>query len=75
MFFFKVKVTWTDFVSFTFIRHFLNHILVLFKLVCSLCVAIAGSSCVVRTAVSSAKVAAVLSLPQGSVVGSLFYLL
>ena len=60
MFFFKVKVTWTDFVSFTLIRHFSNHSWILFKFVGSLFVAIAGSSCVVRTAVSSSKVAVVL---------------
>jgi len=59
VFFFKVKVTWTYFGSFTFINHFFNHSWILFKLVCSLCVAIAGSSCVVRTAVSSAKTAVV----------------
>jgi len=59
--FFKIKVTWTDFVSFASIRHFFNQNWILFKCVCSLCVAIAGSSCIVRTAVSSAKVAVVLS--------------
>ena len=58
---FRVKVTWTDFVSFAFIRHYFNHNWILFKCICSLCVAMAGSSCVVSTAVSSAKVAVVLS--------------
>ena len=32
VFFFKVKVNWTDFVSFTFIRHLFNHSWILFKL-------------------------------------------
>jgi hypothetical protein len=50
VFFFKLKVTWIDFVSFTLIRHFFSHSWILFKLVCSLRVAIAGFSCVVRTA-------------------------
>jgi hypothetical protein len=54
VFFFKVKVTWTDFVSLTFICHSFNHSWISFKLVCSLRVAISGSSCVVRTAVSPA---------------------
>jgi hypothetical protein len=57
MFFIKVKVSCTDFVSFTFMCHFFRHIWSSFKLVCSLCVAIAGFSYVIRTAVSSAKVA------------------
>ena len=65
MFFFRVKVTWTDFVSFAFIRHFFNQNWILFKCVCGLCVAVAGSSCIVRTAVSSAKVAVVLSAVVG----------
>jgi len=65
VFFFKLKVTWTDFVSFTFICHFFNHSWILFKLFCSLCVAIAVSSCVVRTALSSAKLAAGLSAIVG----------
>jgi hypothetical protein len=65
VFFFKVKVTCTYFVSFTFVRHFFNHCWILFKLFCSMCVAIAGFSCVVRTAMSSAKVAGVLSAVVG----------
>jgi len=65
VFFFRVKVTWTYFVSCAFIHHFFNHNWILFKCICSLCVAIAGSSCVVRTAVSSAKVAVVLSAVVG----------
>jgi len=65
VFFFRVKVTWTDFVSFAFIRHFFDHNWILFKCVCSLRVAVAGSSCVIRTAVSSAKVAVVLSAVVG----------
>ena len=60
MFFFKVKVTWTDLVSFAFIRNFFSHSWILFKLVCSLCVAITGSSCVAKTAVSPVKVAVML---------------
>ena len=60
-----VKVTWIDFVSFAFIRHFFIHNWLLFKCICSLCVATAGSSCVIRTAVSSTKVAAVLSVVVG----------
>ena len=55
MFFFRVKVTWTDIVSFAFIRHFFNHNWISFKCVCSLRVAVAGSSCVVRKAVSSQR--------------------
>jgi hypothetical protein len=35
---FVLKVTWTDFVSLTFIRHFFNHSWISFKLVRSLCV-------------------------------------
>ena len=65
MFFFRVKVTWTDLISFAFIHHFFNYNWILFKCVCSLCVAIAGSLCVVRMAVSSAKVAVVLSAIVG----------
>ena len=65
MFFFKVKLTWTDFVSFAFICHIFSHSWILFKLVCSLCVAIAGSSCVAKTAVSSVKVAVMLSTVVG----------
>ena len=61
MFFFRLKLTWADFVSFAFMRHFFNHNWILSKCVCSLRVAIAGSSCVVMTAVSFAKVAVVLS--------------
>ena len=59
--FFRVKVIWTDFVSFAFTRHFFSHNWILFKCICSLCSAIAGCSCIVRTAVSSAKVAVMLS--------------
>jgi hypothetical protein len=59
--FFKVNVTWADFVAFTFTRHFSNHGYILFKLVRRLCVAIAGSSCVVRTE----NVAVVLSAVVG----------
>jgi hypothetical protein len=66
VFFFRVKATWTDFVSFNFIRHFFNHNWILFKCICSLCVGIAGSSCVFRMAVSSTKVAVVLSAVVGS---------
>jgi hypothetical protein len=47
-----VKVTWTDFVSFAFMRHPFNNNWILFKCVWSLCYAMAGSPCVVRTAVS-----------------------
>ena len=65
MLFIRVKITWTDFVSFAFIRHFFNQNWISFKCVCSLCVAIAGSSCIVRTAVSSAKMAVVLSALVG----------
>ena len=53
-------VTWTDFVSFAFIRHFFNHNWILLKCICSFCVAV-SRSCVVRKAVSSANVAVVLS--------------
>jgi len=65
LFFFKVKVTWTDFVSFTFKCYFFSHSWILFILFRSLCVIIAGSSCVVRTAVSSAKIAVVLQAVVG----------
>ena len=67
VFFLRVKVTWTDFVSFAFIRHFFNHNWILFKCtrICSMCVAVAGSSWVVRTAVSSGKLAVVLSAVVG----------
>jgi len=61
---FKVKVTWTDFVSLAFIRHFLA--IIEFRVsVIAICVAIAGFSCAVRTTVSSAKVAVVLSAVVG----------
>jgi hypothetical protein len=63
--FFRVKIIWTDFVSFAFIRHFFNHNWILFKCSCRMCVAIAGSSCVVRAAVSSTKLAVVLSAVVG----------
>jgi hypothetical protein len=65
VFFFKVKVTWADCFIYLHKPFFFNHGRILFKLVCSLCVAIAGSSCVVRTVVSSAKVAVVLSAAVG----------
>jgi hypothetical protein len=65
VFFLRVNVTWTDFVSFAFIRHFFNRDWILFKCICSQCVAIAGYSCVVRMAVSFAKVAVVLSAVVG----------
>ena len=65
MFFFRVKVTWTDFVSFAFTRHFFNHNWILFRCVCSVRVVSARSSCVVKTAVSSVKVAVVLSAIVG----------
>jgi hypothetical protein len=65
VFLLRVKVTWTDFVSFTFMRHCFNHNWILFKCVWSLCDAMAGSSCVARTAVSSAKVAVELSAVVG----------
>ena len=63
--FFRVKVSWTNFVSFAFTRHFFSHSLILFICVCSLCSAIAGSLCIVRTAVSSAKVEVMLSAVVG----------
>jgi len=44
---------------------FFNQNWILFKCVCSLCVATAGSSCIVLTAVSSAQVAVVLSAVVG----------
>jgi hypothetical protein len=63
-FFFKVKVTWTD--CFIYLHTpFFKHSCILFRFVCSLCVAIAGFSRVVRTAASSAKVAVVLSAVVG----------
>ena len=62
---FRVKITWTDFVSFAFISHFFNQNWRLFKCVCSQCVTVAGISCTVTTAVSSAKTAVVLSAVVG----------
>ena len=59
------KVTWADFVSFAFICHFFSHSWILFKLVCSLCVAITESSCVAKTALSPAKVAVTVSAVVG----------
>jgi len=59
--FFKMKVTLTDLVSFAFIRHFLSHNWISRKCNCNLCEAIAGFSCAVRTTVSLANVAVVLS--------------
>jgi len=60
-----VKVTGANLVSFASIRHFFSHNWMSRKCNCNLCEAIAGFSCAVRTRVSSAKVAVVLS----SVVG------
>jgi hypothetical protein len=74
VFFFKVKVTWADFVSFTFISHFFNHSWILFRLVCIMCVTIVGSSCVVSTTVSSAKLAVVLSVRTALVTECSVYL-
>ena len=53
-------MTCTDFASFAFILHVLNHDCILFRCICSLCAAIVGSSWTVRVAVSSTKVAVVL---------------
>jgi hypothetical protein len=65
VFLLRVKETWTDFVSFAFMRHRFNHNWILFKCVRSLCDAMAGSPCIARTAVSSAKVAVELSAVVG----------
>jgi hypothetical protein len=65
VFLLRVKVTWTDFVSFAFMRPRFNHNWILFKCVSSLCDDMARSSCVVRMAVSSAKVAVKLSAVVG----------
>jgi hypothetical protein len=61
----RVKVTWADFVSFAFMRHRFSHNWILFRCVWSLCDAMAGSPCVARTAVSSAKLAVQLSVAVG----------
>jgi hypothetical protein len=62
---FRVKVTWTDFVSFAFIRHFSTKTGV-FKCVCTLCVTIAGISCTVMKAVLSGTTGVVLSAVVGT---------
>jgi hypothetical protein len=61
VFLLRVQVTWADFVSFAFTSHRFNRNWILFRCVWSLCDAMAGSSCVVRTAVSFAKVVVELS--------------
>jgi hypothetical protein len=49
-----VKVTWADFVSLAFIRHFLSHFCMSSRAVCSLCVAISGLAWTARTKVKVA---------------------
>ena len=63
--FFKVMVTWTDLVSFNFISHFLSHDWISRKCNGNLWEVIAGFSGAIRTTVSSAKVAVVLSAVVG----------
>ena len=57
----SMKVRWVDFISLAFIRHFLSHCCTAERAVWSLWVAISGVGCVASTAVSSAKVADVVS--------------
>jgi hypothetical protein len=51
-----VKVTWVEFVSLAFTRHFLSHSCVFDRAVWSRCVAVSGLAWSVSAAVSSAKV-------------------
>jgi hypothetical protein len=62
--FWGVKVTWTDFVSFAFVRHFFNQDWFLFQWF-AVCVATVGCLCTVGTAVLSWKVAVVLTAVVG----------
>jgi len=61
----RVQITWVDFVSLAFVRHFLSHFCMSSRAVCSLSVAITGSVWAARTAVSSAKVAVSVSAVVG----------
>ncbi len=63
--FLRVKVRCVDLVSLAFMRHFLSQFCISYRAVCNLCVAITGSTCVVRIAVSSAKVAISVSAVTG----------
>jgi hypothetical protein len=57
----SVKVTWVDFISLAFMRHFLSQFCTAESAVWSLYAAISGVACEASTAVSSAKVAVVVS--------------